>query len=79
MIDLDRADAADAPSARRRARELARLARSIEKRGAARRIGREGFVAFLDGYVANDPELGNAIARAWRTERLAISFHRLGY
>lgn len=79
VIDLDLAGAAEAPNARRRTRELARLARSIEKRGAAERIGHEGYAAFLDGYVADDSELGGAIARAWRTERLAISFHRLGY
>lgn len=79
VIDLDLARAVEAPNARRRARELARLARSIEKRGATERVGREGFAAFLDGYVANDPELRSAIARAWRTERLAVSLHRLGY
>lgn len=79
VIDLDRAQIGSLPTPRRRARELARLARSIAKLGLRDRFDGRCAQLFTSAYTAGAPELAVEIAQAWRTERWAITLHSLTY
>ncbi len=79
VIDLDKARAGAPPDARRRMRELARLYRSLLKRGLTESIGESGRCAFLDAYLDGDHELGRALLRHWPAERRRVARHALGY
>jgi len=69
IVDLDRARADLRPTPRRRACELARLYRSLAKRGLLDPIDDDARRAFWDAYVAGDRALESALARAWRCQR----------
>jgi tRNA A-37 threonylcarbamoyl transferase component Bud32 len=79
VIDLDKAHAGAPPDARRRMRELARLYRSLLKRGLMERVGEKGRGAFLSAYLAGDRQLGRALLRHWPAERRRVARHALGY
>lgn len=79
VIDLDRGRVGAPPSPRRRARELARLVRSLEKLGLRERLGDRCLERFAGAYTEGAPELAESIAAAWRSERWAIALHRLTY
>lgn len=76
VIDLDRARALAPPSPGRRAREIARLERSLHKHGlwpqAAART-------FIEAYVASDAALSERLRTSLRRERLRVAFHRASY
>ncbi|MEZ4218887.1 MAG: lipopolysaccharide kinase InaA family protein [Myxococcota bacterium] len=79
VVDLDRAVAGAAPSPARRARELARLLRSLHKQGLAERVGEAGTRAFAAAYLRGDDALGRALTRAWPRARAGVLLHRLGF
>src|SRR5262249_23324449 len=77
VIDLDRARAGDPPSPARRMRELARLVRSLHKRGVAEQVGVRGAAAALSAYCAGDRDLRRALLVHLPRERRRIARHRL--
>jgi len=79
IVDLDKARVGAPPRARRRARELMRLYRSLIKRRLSGRVGRRGCARFLAAYVAGDRELRRALRTHFRFERLRIAVHALAY
>ncbi len=82
VIDLDRAvyRSRGALGARRRARNLGRLARSAVKKGLWRgRVGGRELAAFVGAYTAGDRRL-RAELRGWiRSEQWKVALHRLRY
>lgn len=79
IVDLDGARSGEAPDAARRMKELARLHRSVLKRGLADRIDHEAHRAFLAAYVAGDTGLGVDLGRHWPRERRRVAIHALRY
>ena len=79
VIDLDRGAAAAAPDARRRARELGRLWRSLAKRRVAAQVGERGVASFFAAYCAGDRALRDALLRRLPAERRRAAVHRLHY
>lgn len=79
VVDLDGAGFGEPPDAARRMRELARLHRSVLKRGLTDRVGFEANRALLHGYVGDDGALGAALSRHWPRERRRVAVHALGY
>lgn len=79
VIDLDRADRASEVSPARRMAELARLYRSLVKRGLVSRLGDAGRAHFFAAYVGDDRALGDAMLRHLPRERLRLNLHRLHY
>jgi 3-deoxy-D-manno-octulosonic acid kinase len=79
VIDLDRARAGPPPSPARRMRELARLVRSLHKRGVADHVGNRGAAAALSAYCAGDRDLRRALLVHLPRERRRIERHRLLY
>lgn len=86
VIDLDRARVGPPPGPARRARELARLERSLHKwlrrgadaAGAPRRVNAI-CSDFLRGYVGSEVELREALRAPLRRERRRAALHRLRY
>ena len=76
VIDLDRAHALAPPSATRRAREIARLERSLHKHGLQPQAAAR---CFIEAYVAGDTALGERLRASLRRERLRLAIHRMGY
>lgn len=79
VIDLDKARAGPGPTPKRRMLELARLYRSLRKRGLLEQIGERGQAAFLAAYLDGDAALGRALLSHWPAERRRVSRHILGY
>jgi hypothetical protein len=79
LIDLDRARLGEPVPPRRRAREIARLWRSLAKRGGSARLGDGEREAFVVAYCAGDAALATALRRALRRERLRTALHALRY
>lgn len=77
VIDLDKARAGSPPAPRRRMRELARLYRSLHKRGLLERVDARCRAAFLEAYLAGDAALGRALAGLWPRERRRVARHAL--
>jgi tRNA A-37 threonylcarbamoyl transferase component Bud32 len=78
ITDLDGVRVTAPPAAGRRMRELARLDRSLAKRGWSRAARRRLAAAFLDGYTAGDRRLRTALLSHRRKESLRTALHRLG-
>ncbi|HEY5656759.1 MAG TPA: lipopolysaccharide kinase InaA family protein [Myxococcota bacterium] len=79
IVDLDNARAAAPPPARRRARELMRLYRSLVKRGLLRCVGTRGCARFFEAYADGDRALRGALRPHLRRERLRVALHALAY
>jgi len=79
VVDLDGAARGDPPDPARRMRELARLYRSLRKRGVADAVGADALRRFLGAYVAGDAALGAALARHWPRARRRVALHALRY
>jgi 3-deoxy-D-manno-octulosonic acid kinase len=82
VVDLDRARVGSRPGPARRARELARLARSLDKslRGEAAAVAPEALrAAFLTAYVEDDSVLARELAEALRRHRWRLALHRTRY
>jgi len=79
VIDLDRARVASPVPARRRAREIARLWRSLAKHAGAARIAANERAAFLVAYCAGDAALERAVRTQLRRERLRTAVHAWRY
>lgn len=79
VIDLDKARADPTPDPKRRMLELARLYRSLRKRGLLERVGEQGRAAFLAAYLDGDDALGLALLDRWPAERRRVARHALGY
>lgn len=75
VIDLDRARVAAPVPPRRRMRELARLYRSLVKRGLAGRLGAGDRAAFLRAYCAGDSALHGALLAQLPRERARLALH----
>ena len=75
VIDLDRARLGAPPSAARRISELARLLRSLRKRGLLPEVGTRGCAAFFAGYHGGDRGLRCELLTAERA-RWAIALGR---
>jgi 3-deoxy-D-manno-octulosonic acid kinase len=79
LVDLDRATIAAPVPARRRAREIARLWRSLEKHARAKRVVAQEREAFVAAYGGGDAELQRAL-RGWlRAERVRTALHGWRY
>ncbi len=79
VVDLDRARLAAPGSARRRARELARLYRSALKQRVAPGLDRRTLAAFLGAYCGRDRALRAALRRELPRARAGVALHRIGY
>ncbi|HEY8123031.1 MAG TPA: lipopolysaccharide kinase InaA family protein [Myxococcota bacterium] len=79
VIDLDRAQIRPVVPARRRAREIARLWRSLAKRGAQTRLAPGESEAFLAAYCASDATLAHALRAPLARERLRSALHAWRY
>jgi len=79
LCDLDRARMARAVPTRRRSRELARLYRSLLRRGLQDRLSDADLEAFAQAYIAGDSALARALARNRRARALGVAFHALRY
>ncbi len=77
VIDLDRARVAARVDAARRARELARLWRSLAKHGAATRLAPAERDAFVAAYCAGDEALGRALRAQLRGAERRSALHAL--
>jgi hypothetical protein len=79
VIDLDRARVCARVPARRRARELARLWRSLAKRGGTARLAAHERDAFVAAYCAGDLALARALSAPLRRERVRSALHAWRY
>jgi Ser/Thr protein kinase RdoA (MazF antagonist) len=79
VIDLDRARVASPVGPQRRARELARLWRSLAKHGGAARLAAGERDAFVAAYCAGDSALEQALRTQLRRERLRTALHAWRY
>jgi tRNA A-37 threonylcarbamoyl transferase component Bud32 len=79
VVDLDRVRVHVPVALGRRATELARLHRSLVKRGLAEVVGARGCSAFLEAYADGDPGLRSALAAALRRRRPLIALHALAW
>jgi tRNA A-37 threonylcarbamoyl transferase component Bud32 len=79
LIDLDRARIAEPVPARRRAREIARLFRSLAKHAAAAQPSAAERDAFVAAYCAGDETLEPSLRRWLKRERLRTALHALHY
>jgi tRNA A-37 threonylcarbamoyl transferase component Bud32 len=79
LIDLDRARVASPVPAHRRAREIARLWRSLAKHGGAARIDANERAAFLAAYCSADAALERALRTHLPRERLRTALHAWRY
>jgi 3-deoxy-D-manno-octulosonic acid kinase len=79
VIDLDRARCTTGATPARRLAELARLYRSLIKRGLLTGLGEAGVARFLAAYLDDDRTLGDAMLRHLPRERLRLRLHRLHY
>jgi Ser/Thr protein kinase RdoA (MazF antagonist) len=79
VVDLDRVRLGAPPDARGRMAEIARLYRSLVKRGSAGRVGARGCAAFLASYTGRDRNLRAALRAQLPRERRRLALHRLGY
>ncbi len=79
VIDLDRARCGPPPDPGRRLQELARLHRSLLKRGLAERVGARGCARFLAAYVAGDRVLRRALLAHAPRERRRLARHQLAW
>ncbi len=79
IIDLDRARIGAPPSTARRMRELARLARSLTKRGCVAQVGARGIARFFGAYCRDDRALRRALVARFAGARRRLAWHRLGY
>jgi len=79
LVDLDRARVGKPPGPGRRLRELARLHRSLVKRGLAGRVGARGRARFLAAYTGGDRSLRRALLRQLPRERVRLAVHVWGY
>jgi hypothetical protein len=79
VIDLDRARLRERVPAHRRAREIARLWRSLAKRGGAARLAASERDAFLSAYCAGDDALARALRAHLRRERMRTALHAWRY
>ena len=77
IVDLDRARAGTPPSLGRRAREIARLDRSLHKHGL--QIGASTNERFLDAYVDGDAGARARLRRRLRFASVRTVVHRAGY
>lgn len=75
VIDLDRARIRERVPAHRRAREIARLWRSLAKRGATARLEPSERDAFLAAYCAGDATLEAALRAHGRREHMRSALH----
>jgi 3-deoxy-D-manno-octulosonic acid kinase len=79
VIDLDRARLRAALPASRRALEIARLWRSLAKRGGAARLEAADRAAFLAAYCAGDAALESALRAPLRREQMRSALHAWRY
>jgi tRNA A-37 threonylcarbamoyl transferase component Bud32 len=79
IVDFDGAHVRLAVPARRRAREIARLWRSLTKRGAATVLAADERDLFVSAYCARDFALERSLRRWLRRERLRTALHALHY
>lgn len=80
VIDLDRARLGRPPSTARRAREIARLGRSLYKHQLRPQpVDAATIECFLSAYVADDPAALRALRTRLRLESLRTALHRAGY
>lgn len=79
VIDLDRARLRARVPAHRRAREIARLWRSLAKRGGDARLSTAEREAFLGAYCAGDDALARALRVHLRRERMRTALHAWRY
>lgn len=80
VIDLDRAQLGPPPSTARRAREIARLGRSLYKhRLRPDPVDTATVECFLSAYVAHDPAALRALCARLRLESVRTAVHRAGY
>jgi len=77
VIDLDRMQVSAPVPPRRRAREIARLWRSLAKRGSALSDAERS--AFVATYTAGDAALASALEHALRRERARSALHAWRY
>jgi len=79
VVDLDRAEAGESATAGRRAREIARLERSLYKRRLGALARGEAARQFLAAYADGNARLSSDLRSGLRRERLRTAAHRLGY
>ncbi|HZO10436.1 MAG TPA: lipopolysaccharide kinase InaA family protein, partial [Myxococcota bacterium] len=79
FVDLDRARCGAPPGPGARFAELARLHRSLEKRGLGGCAGPRARAAFLGAYTGADRALRRALLRHLGRERRRLALHRLGW
>jgi 3-deoxy-D-manno-octulosonic acid kinase len=79
IVDLDRARIGESPTPARRLRELARLDRSLLKRGIAARVGARGIARFFGAYCDGDRALRRDLIARFPAERRRLEWHALGY
>ena len=79
VIDLDRARVRVPVSSSRRMREIARLWRSLRKRGGGAALSAEERDAFLAAYCARDAALTRALRGYVRREQLRSALHAWRY
>ncbi len=79
VIDLDGARLRENVTPPRRTAELARLYRSLLKRGVVEQVGPRGLAVFLTAYTHRERDLRRALCARWRRERLKVHLHALHY
>ena len=79
IVDLDRARVDPSVPARGRAREIARLWRSLAKLGAGARLSASERDAFVGAYCAGDAALETSLRSHLRRERVRTALHALHY
>ncbi len=79
VIDLDRARIRERTPTHRRAREIARLWRSLAKRGGSARLEPRERDAFLAAYCAGDVALEATLRSQLRRERMRTALHAWRY
>ena len=80
VIDLDRARVGAPPPLGRRAREIARLERSLHKRGLRPEpVSAAACDRFLDAYVDGDRAARERLCKRLRLESLRTAIHRVSY
>lgn len=79
IVDLDRARANAVPNATRRLREIARLDRSLARRGVRERVGARGIARFFAAYCDGDRMLRRTLVAGFARERRRLAWHAIGY